>query len=130
MNYWTIEDDTRLIEYHSQGMVYSAIGRLLGRSKNSCISRSRILKLTPRPTPKHPEPLDRRVTNQSVVTQKSSHSVPLPEWGHKGGITIFELKENTCRFPTEKNLYCGAPVSHKVYCACHAAICFVKEKKR
>jgi len=127
MNYWTLEDDAMLIEYHSQGMVYAAIGRLLGRSKNSCISRSRILKLAPRATAKHPEPLDRRVTNQSAVVQKSSHSVPLPEWKGERGIFIMELRNDSCRWPSKDKpvTYCGCrAMDNKSYCTVHYKLAY------
>jgi len=131
MNYWTLEDDAMLIKFHSENMSYAAIGKLLGRGKNSCISRSRRLKLTARPTPKHPEPKDRiHKTPTTAIVSKTTHCAPLPKWEHTGGIDIMALREGMCRFPTEKDLYCGGVVVRGAYCHHHAEICYQPRGKK
>lgn len=46
------------------------------------------------------------------------------------GITIFELKENTCRYMIGNHKYCGQDVSLQSYCKAHAEACYVTPKKR
>jgi len=123
MNYWTTQEDALLIELHEAGLTYAAMGKTLNRTKNSCISRSRILKLTARPTPKHPTPMDRvHKTPTSAIVNKTTHSAKLPEWEGQNGIGILELKEKTCRWPSKDKpiTFCGCRVfKDKAYCLEH-----------
>lgn len=43
---------------------------------------------------------------------------------YEGGITIYELTEDTCRFVIGKHRYCGEGVTDGSYCGTHSAICY------
>ena len=106
-------------------------------SKNSCIGKARRMGL-----PKRPPKVfrgDKRKRAVTLVAEAPAAVAPepvpcvLPRWkvmevprpAPGTRITLFQLTENTCRWPHGDRtpyLFCGAPTAGKVYCAYHTGI--------
>jgi hypothetical protein len=126
---WSVAEDEHLAWLEQQGYSASLIGERMGRSTNAVIGRSHRLrgyrhrrgtKATPRTTVV-------TVKKQPVPRPKAPDSKP----GDPGRrmITIFDLDQNTCRWPFgERHPYrfCGAPPTRAgaSYCQIHARLNF------
>lgn len=141
---WTPEEEARLFELLDEGKSFSECGAILGRGKNSCISRAhrsgkyvaserkpvrRKKEKTESvvilfPTPPEPPPVPR-------------YAIPLASetaFGHP--VSIFGLTERQCRWPTHfsiagHQMFCAADRKHgSSYCCEHHLIAWVPPKTR
>jgi len=100
---------------------YSEVGELMGMSKSGVagfVFRD-----------KHKKP--KRVSSPHAHTvKKVKNKINLDMPVVNEGITIFELKENTCRYMIGDHKYCGQDVALQSYCKAHAEACYVTPKKR
>jgi len=127
MIFWSISEDEKLTELHAKGIPFREMGKIIGRSHNSCISRSRMLKLPPRDNARFPLAENKTKYNTVVAGKKSRDSVALPEWIGKVGISIMELTTTSCRWPSKDKpiTYCGCKVvDQKSYCPTHYRLAY------
>jgi GcrA cell cycle regulator len=152
---WSREQDEELLELEAEGYSASLIGERIGRSREAVIGRStrlrgakRLIKAEPRRTttiirkdgqiPKpRPAPVPPACTGcgstQTIEEIRAQHPNALsccPERNMQRGISIFDLTETSCRWPTvgvvAPYLFCGAPRADvgSSYCPEHARIGF------
>ena len=119
---WTAEAVGRLRELAGEGLSSEAIGKQLGKSKNSIIgcARRRGIALTYRQYPSIPD-----WPPAQLLRTEQNFEQPKPAKPFTFGIT--ELQSGQCRWPKgDSNFtFCGAPqVPGYSYCASHAAIAF------
>jgi hypothetical protein len=107
---WTAEMVSTLEELilENQNASYSKIAEMMvdrfgpGFTKNSCIGKSKRLKMPPRISNVAP------LSNGSIMP-----CIPLPKKGEP--VTIFQLRAGMCKWPLGKDtdkppyMYCGAP---------------------
>ena len=146
---WTDEEDAFLKRHASLGYTYGAIGRMMGRSRNSVIGRASRMKMPPRPQPP-PKPVAPRIPRpkktdggklanklragtfgQAPKIPPAKPEPPSPYAGPPVGILDANLKHHHCRAIVSgrgpQTMFCGGPVpedSHFAYCA-HHALAFV-----
>lgn len=100
-----------------EGLSYSKIADKLGVSKNVVIGR-----------------MSRYIKKGGDFTQIKKSKTKKHEFKHHknpiGGISILELKNDTCRFMIGEHRYCGQGVAMQSYCESHAKECYVTPKKR
>lgn len=127
-----------------QGHHFSIIGEKLGTSKNACVGRARRMGFkslhSPCSSERPPRAYVRKnAEGRSVVIEKAPRINPqarkpreIPPAPQAVNISLFDLSNRTCRFPTTKEdgafLYCGAPEADlaggKPYCPHHHHIAF------
>lgn len=99
---------------------YSRVGELMGMSKNAVsgyVYRDKHHK------PKKLEPHKSRAT-----AIKNVINLDMPETNE--GITIFELKNTSCRYMIGDHKYCGDKAFNRSYCESHYKACYVPNRKR
>ena len=106
-----------LIKY---GFSYSRVGELMGMSKNA------VSGYVYRDKHDKPKKLDPHKSRATAI--KNVVSLDMPETNE--GITIFELKHNSCRYMIGDHKYCGDTVLNRSYCETHYKACYVPNKKR
>ncbi len=133
---WSEDEITSLKELHTQKVVYSEIGKYITekygitRSRNSIIGMANRLGLPkreqkPKEKDSNTKPYVKRDRNK--FWNDGQHAKPAPIRFNIGeGITILELKEKSCRYPTDdaNRLYCGKMAEFKSYCLHHAECCY------
>lgn len=143
MTIWTADEDKTLSNMWDKGEPASVIARVVGRTKNSVISRAHRLKLASRPNPlthdygkKISDGWARR-PRQTVIRLK-----PKPKLGPVGslealspqsalngvGVSHSELRPSMCQFPVTLDSpfrFCGChPLTGKPYCSAHSVIAY------
>lgn len=123
---WAKTEMNTVRQMWDEGKTASQIGAVVGRTRNSVISLVRRAKLPfrvkkvkvraapkpkPRPAPRVVLPV---VKKDSVVKEV----LPPPE-----GVSLMELKRDTCRWPTGDGIYCGGVAQgRRSYCDAHHAL--------
>lgn len=100
-----------------EGLSYSKIADKLGVSKNVVIGRmSRYIKKGGdfSPSKKY----------KNIKHQIEHFADPI------GGMSILELKNDSCRYMIGEHRYCGHDVTRGSYCTSHAKECYVRPTKR
>ena len=116
----TEERKEKIFALIKQGLSYTQIAELMGVTKNA------ISGFVYRDREKVPIKLDPTV----AWVKKRKHKINLDMLVNADGITIFELKETTCRYMIGDHRYCGQIVAKIAYCQKHADDCYVIPKKR
>lgn len=134
---WTNDEIDQLHKLLAEGYSGSEIGIKLERSRNSVLGKimrirdagNKIVRPTvkraPKPKPAKPSlPTKAEMAIRSIVKRVPP---PVPT----GDITILELSNSTCKYPMDKDLYCGAtPYDGTPYCLYHAALCYNSDEIR
>jgi hypothetical protein len=148
-NPWSEADDARLRELVAENLSYAAIGRLMGRNKNSCIGRAHRLSIHTRDT----KPISVRKVKKDVAkavvklfppkpapepvkAALAQDNKPQPRYEQLEASTtpfgkprtLMGLKPHHCRFPIGERdgmhlFCCGKRDGMRPYCVDHAALC-------
>jgi GcrA cell cycle regulator len=112
--FWPAERSARLIDMWTRGLSSSEIARELGVTKNAVVGRVRRLNL---PWRRQPKKHNIRVSQRGVLN--------LDSWPAKDGclFPIGHLDQPDFHF-------CGQPQTNGLYCAAHAAICYVPVRQK
>lgn len=99
------------------GMSYQKIADKYGVTKNTVIGRMARFKRA----------------NGSDFAKSKKHKTIKHQVEHPanpiGGISILELKNDSCRFMIGEHLYCGQSIARKAYCLEHANRCYEGKRK-
>ena len=129
---WTPAEDEHLQALYRNGASFAEMARIVGRTKNSCISRSRRLKFPPRTKPRleqiratkalhRPKPKsDKRRPPMflRIVTAPDSKPVGL-------------IERTGCCYPTTKegpHLFCNANTNGSDYCEFHLQVMYPRRR--
>lgn len=133
---WTDERVADLSRLWEAGYSASAIGRILGVSKNAVVGKAHRLRLASRPSPIRRErrvPVRRRIPMLArPVEQKPAEPVPPPA---PPRIVRRDGKGPNCLWPIgdpgEADFhFCGAPaVEGKPYCPAHCARAYISRQR-
>ena len=117
----TAEKREQIFDLIKHGFSYSTVGEMMGMTKNAVsgfVFRDK-------------QPKKIRVSSPHAHTVKKVKNVinlDMPVINE--GITIFELRETTCRYMIGDHKYCGDTVVMGSYCSGHAKDCLVIPTKR
>lgn len=135
LDLWTPGEDLILKERVAEGISFILIACELGRSRGACIGRADRLDLH------HPNQRKRSYHEPHVIAPQYTLpvSVKEPVPADVNLKPLLELKFNECKYPYgepaagESFLFCGAPRTHKSYCAFHHNLthyaCMVRSKE-
>jgi GcrA cell cycle regulator len=134
---WNETETNQLATLFHRGLSFSLIGKEIGKSKNSVISRSKRIGLPhrgkviacertpPDPVKRSPRPRTRETAQATPVASVDSRDY---------SCTIYELRDRSCRYPLwsdegdGERFYCGKPTARlsegRPYCAAHARMTF------
>ncbi len=132
---WTDERITELTRLWTAGYSASAIGRMLGVSKNAVVGKAHRMRLQGRPSPIRRDqraPARRRVPMPSQpMDRRPAAPVPPPRWTVRrreagGPACLWPLGD-----PGEADFhFCGAPaVEGKPYCPEHCARAYITRSR-
>lgn len=132
---WTEERVAELARLWESGYSASAIGRILGVSKNAVVGKAHRLRLATRPSPIRHErrtPVRRRIPMLARPAELRPAPLPAPEprW-----IVRRDGKGPNCLWPLgdpkdEDFHFCGAPaVEGKPYCPVHCARAYISRAR-
>jgi hypothetical protein len=132
---WKPEEDAVLLANWGK-LRCREIGDMLGRGKNSIISRAKRLECPKIIQP--PATSERRRKRPALGVVRTSPSLPKeqPQAQPSLNLSIIELERNQCRYATsphdaKQHLFCGQPTSGDYsYCAHHSLICTEPPKSR
>lgn len=103
-NPWTPEDDARLRALRAEGVPYSEISKILGRTKGSSIRRAHTLKIPSKPRPPKP---GKREKKSFVRTTPKPPTFDLNAFeGEPRVRSVLDLEPHHCRWPLAGG-FCG-----------------------
>jgi GcrA cell cycle regulator len=138
---WTDERVAELARLWESGHSASAIGRILGVSKNAVVGKAHRLRLSSRPSPIRHErrtPVRRRIPmlTRPVETPQTTLPEPEPPVEEPRIVTRRDGKGPTCLWPIGDPRqadfrFCEAPAMEgKPYCASHCARAYISRPTR
>jgi len=104
-----------IMQLHKEGRTYQEIATFTGLSRGAVAGRLK----------RHKAVLRGYTGNVKTIPVAKT---PLPET--TDGITIFELKNNTCRYIIGNSRYCGHTTQDRSFCDHHHSICYTGKGKR
>jgi len=121
---WTREETELLKTLHKTGKTYLVIADELNKVFNKGRTRSAVSAMCKRAGLKRP------VVKCIVQPKNKMHKLKARYEDKRidgEGISIMELTNTTCRYPTAKHKYCGAYSDpDKSYCVIHHELCHTK----
>lgn len=138
---WTDERVAELARLWDSGQSASAIGRILGVSKNAVVGKAHRLRLSSRPSPIRHErrtPVRRRVPmlTRPVEPPRTAAPEPAPPVEEPQVVTRRHGKGPNCLWPIGDPRqpdfrFCGAPAQEgKPYCTDHCARAYIVRPSR
>jgi hypothetical protein len=139
--FWTPAEDAQLRALHDEGKSFTQMAKAIGRTKGSCISRSRKLKLPSR-TDLHIKRMSQRTTKirkarsvpVRVITHRKSERKP-PMYFRvvtaPDSKPVSLMERTGCCYPTTKDgphLFCNAPINGPDYCEFHLNIMYPRRR--
>ena len=111
------ERNLKMLDLIKSGLSYTEVGKMLGMTKNAVSGM--VYRIKNRgwiSKPKKLNPNKPKATKMKNIVSLDMPETPL-------GLTIFELKENTCRYMIGNHKYCGCTSFKRSYCVTHYLAC-------
>ena len=119
----TIELSNQINDLIKYGFTYTEVGKMYGKSKSAIsglVFRAKQMGYV--------DGIKKLEPNKPKATKiKNKISLAMPP--NTKGITIFKLKNTSCRYMIGNHKYCGHKDYKRSYCEYHYKICYQRKKK-